>query len=186
MSRRRILRLILFAALAVGLMILGHQIGASPSPAALRARIAAAGPVGPLVFLGVFIAGQLLHAPGVPFIATAILCFGKLQGGVLAWAGAILGTSASFLLFRAVVGEAPPLPRRLDRPVVRRILQHLHDRPVRTVLVVRALFLLSPPISLALSLSAIRYRHYLLGSSLGLIPPMTLCAVFFDWLVRRL
>jgi uncharacterized membrane protein YdjX (TVP38/TMEM64 family) len=117
MSRRRLLRLILFAALAVGLMILGHQIGASPSPAALRARIAAAGPVGPLLFLGVFVAGQHLHAPGVPFIATAILCFGKVQGGVLAWAGAL---------------------------------------------------------------------HYLLGSSLGLIPPLVLCAVFFDWLVRRL
>ena len=62
------------------------------------------------------------------------------------------------------------------------MLARLDERPVTTVIVLRTLLWLAPPLNYALALSSIRFRHYLIGSALGLLLPVAGAALFFDWL----
>ncbi len=60
--------------------------------------------------------------------------------------------------------------------------RRLDERPITTVLLLRTVFWLAPPLNYALALSSVRFRHYLIGSAAGLVAPVGGAAVFFDWL----
>lgn len=148
----------------------------------LRARlqdlIGRAGPWGVLVFFACFALGNLLQLPGLMFLAVAVLAFGRLQGTCVALIGSVVATTFSFVTVRRFGGQ--PLGQ-IERPLIRTILTHLESRPVLTVAVLRILFIVSPPVNVALALSNIRSRHYLLGSSLGLCLSVVGWCLFMDY-----
>ncbi len=151
----------------------------------VRAMIAGAGVPGALLFVLVFAAGELLHVPGMVFVAAGVLAYGRLWGGVLGFLGALFSVSMTFLVVRAVAGQALAVPPE-GRPLLQRMLGQLSGRPVRTVALLRAVFWMSPWLNYALALSQVRYRHYLLGSAVGLLVPLCGMALLFDWMVRFL
>ena len=66
-------RLLLLVALLLGLFLLGRALGlTSLSAAQLRATLGGAGPAGALLFLGAFVLGELVHIPGLVFVAVAV------------------------------------------------------------------------------------------------------------------
>lgn len=85
----------------------------------------------------------------------------------------------SFLIVHSIGGRALS---EIERPFVRRTLSRLDERPIRTVVVLRLMLWLSPALNDSLALSDIRFRNYLIGSFLGLIPPIGGAAIFFEWL----
>lgn len=194
-SRSRALRLALVAALFVGLFLIGHYSGAAQwlSLPYLRARSAAAGPVGGLLFGLAIILAVLLHLPAAPFVLAALLCYGRLAGSAISYGAALLAISISYGLARAAGGQLLRVPRPstsdtvlpTDRPLWRRLLAHLDDRPVRTVFFLRAVFALAPPLNFALALTGLRFRHYLLGSAIGLLVPLAVVALSVEWLAAR-
>src|SRR5690606_11840574 len=97
----------------------------------LRARVESAGPLGVVVFVVLFAVGAIAQVPGMIFVATGILVWGRLPGYLASLAGASLAVCASFLLARAVGGDAFAQVRR---PWVRRILDRLQAHPVRWLL----------------------------------------------------
>jgi len=102
------LRLALLVVFLVGLFVLGSATGWADrfTLEGVRDTIADAGAWGFAIFLAVFAIGELLHVPGFLFVAAAVLAYGRLVGGVAAYAGAIVSVVVSFAVVRGVGGKA--------------------------------------------------------------------------------
>jgi uncharacterized membrane protein YdjX (TVP38/TMEM64 family) len=182
-GRARAARLGLVVVLFGALLVYGHLSGVAHdvTPARLRALVLDAGAWGMILFVLVFSFGQLAHLPGLLFIGAGILAYGRFWGAGLAWIGALASVSLTFAVARGVGGS--PLAE-IENARVRKILARLDTHPILTVLVLRLFLTTSPPLNYSLALSGIRYRHYLLGSAIGLIPVIVLTSLFLDRLVR--
>jgi len=178
MGRARVVRLVLLAALVVALVVVRHatRFGASLSTAHLRELVQHAGAAGVGVFLVAFACGELLHVPGLVFVATAVMAWGRFAGGMLAYAGALVAVSLAFAIVRTVGGQ--PLGDLKQRRV-RAILARLEEQPIRTVAVLRLFLWLAPALTYALALSRVKYRHYVAGSAIGLALPVAAAAALF-------
>jgi uncharacterized membrane protein YdjX (TVP38/TMEM64 family) len=178
-GRARALRLGLVAILFGALLLVGKLTGAAHelTPDRLRALVLGAGAWGVLAYLVVFSLGQLAHLPGLLFIAAGVLAYGRLWGAGAGWIGALVSLSVTFVVVRAVGGS--PLAG-MEGPWVRKILARLETHPVLTVLVLRLLMTTTPALNYTLALSGIRYRHYLLGSAVGLVPIVVVTSLFLD------
>jgi len=138
---------------------------------------------GVLLFVLLFSLGNLAQLPGLVFLAAAVIALGQVWGGVITFIAANISCLITFLVFRYLGGDAL---LRLKSPLARRTLRSLHARPVRGVAVLRVLFQTLPALNVALALSGVRLRPYLLGNLLGLVLPIALYCVFFDYLARTL
>jgi uncharacterized membrane protein YdjX (TVP38/TMEM64 family) len=113
------------------------------------------------------------------FVAGGILAYGRAIGFAVSLAAAVCSVGASFLIVRAVGGKALA---EIERPFVKRMMAKLDERPILTVLILRSIFWLSPPLNYGLALSNMRFRDYLIGSALGLIVPVLGASFVFEWL----
>jgi uncharacterized membrane protein YdjX (TVP38/TMEM64 family) len=181
-AKKKLLRLAALVTLIVGSIVLAKVTGVSErlTPESIRGFMEGAGVLGFLIFLGVFAVGELVHVPGVFFVAAAILAYGRGFGGVAAYAGAVLSVIVSFLVVRGVGGQ---MLADVRRPFVRKILDGLDRRPIRVVAILRLILWMAPPLNYALAMSRVRFRDYVIGSALGLLIPIALASVFFDWVV---
>lgn len=179
---RRIFYLLAFLALLLIVFEasgLRHQLNASYLRDLLAANLAR----GLLIYIGLFCLGNLLHIPGWIFLAGAVLALGKLWGGVATYAAAVLSCSLIYFVIRAIGGDAL---RLIHNRWTVRLLQRLDTHPLSSVLMLRVLCQTMPTVSYALALSGVRFRHYLLGTLLGLPLPIMLYCLFFDYLARLL
>lgn len=180
-TRWRWVRLVALGVL-VGVLVVGaHLAGVTDrlSGPSVRATIAAAGAWGPVLFVLAFCAGELVHLPGMVFVAAAAFAYGPAIGAALAYAGAVASVSVTFALVRGVGGK--PLASVRWR-FARRLLAHLDRRPVLTIALLRLVLWISPPVSYALALSGVRFRSYLAGSAIGLAIPVPAVAFACGWL----
>ncbi len=180
-KRQAWLRLLLLAALLGGIFLVGRQTGLIEriNLSWLQTTVREAGPWGVGVFALLFAAGVLVQLPGMLFVATGMLVYGKLAGYFVCFLGAIVAVCASFLMVRAVGGQALGA---VQKPWIVKLLVKLDEHPVRWMVVLRSVAFISPPLNYALALTRIRFRDYALGSALGLVGPMAIVTVFFDWL----
>jgi len=147
----------------------------------VRALVASWGAWGVAGFLVIFTLGEFVHVPGVVFFATAILVWGEGLGFAIGFVGAVIRVCVSFAVVRAIGGR--PLAT-VERPLVKRFLARLDRRPVLTVAALRALLVMNLALNCALALTNVSFRHHAIGSTIGLLPPLALAALFFDWLFR--
>ena len=176
-------RLVALAVLLVGFFVVGWATGWTDrlSLEAVRATMASAGAWGFVLFLVAFVVGELVHVPGVVFLAAAVLAYGRLVGFGAAYLGAILSVVVSFLVVRAVGGR--PLGA-LSHPRALRVLAHLEQRPVLVISALRLVLWMAPALNYALALSPVRLRDYVIGSVLGLLFPLALASFFIEWVVK--
>ena len=183
-SARRALRLTTLVIVLVALFMVGRATGITHhlGPERVRDLVRGAGPWAYLVYAGTFAVGELVHIPGMLFVGAGILAFGKTAGFLMAFTGAVLSVSVTFLFVRGVAGQ---VFSESKHPFIKRILSHLDERPVRTVMLLRLLLWLMPAVNYALALSNVRFRDYFVGSTLGLFVPVLGAAVFFEWIFVR-
>jgi uncharacterized membrane protein YdjX (TVP38/TMEM64 family) len=181
----RVARLRLMAALALALLLFGIgralDLQQHLTVESLRATMASAGIAGVVLYVIAFCLGELLHVPGLVFVAAGVLAYGPVLGGPLAFLGAVASVSVSFWVVRAIGGR--PLGELRAR-WVRRALAQLDARPVATIALLRVVLILWPPLNYALALSQVSFAHYFLGSVLGLVAPMALAVTLFDYLMK--
>ena len=179
---RTALRVGLLIAVSVALVAIGHFTGATEhlSLERVRALMSDLGALGLVAFVVLFTIGELVHVPGMAFVAAAILAYGPVQGFAAGLGGAIVSLSLSFWIVRSVGGQ--PLGE-IQRPFLRRVLARLDTHPVRTITVLRLLFQMLPALNYGLAMSKVRYRDYLVGSVVGLVPWIAFAAVATDWFV---
>jgi len=176
-------RLVLLAVLVVGLFLVARVTGLNEylSTERIRAVTAAAGFWGPIAFVLIFCVGELVHVPGAVFVAAAVVAYGRAGGGALAFVGALVAVSVSFVVVRTIGGK--PLAA-IRFSLARRILSELDGHPVRTIFLLRLLLWMAPQLNYALALSSVRFRSYLLGTALGLLAPITGLVLLSDRLLR--
>lgn len=134
---------------------------------------------GLVVFSLLFALGNLIHIPGWIFLAAAVLALGPVWGGLATYVAATFSCCTTFFLIRLLGGDALREP---ENRLVRRIIAYLDRHPVGTVILLRTLFQTVPALNYALSLSGVRFRHYLIGTLLGLPLPIAVYCLFFDFL----
>jgi uncharacterized membrane protein YdjX (TVP38/TMEM64 family) len=168
---------------ALGFVILGKALGLDAwlTVERIRSVTQAAGFWGPVVFIVVFCAGELLHIPGMVFVSAAVVAYGRATGGLLGVVGALVSVSVSFLVVRGIGGK--PLGA-IRWQFARRLLSHLESSPIRTIALLRLFLWMAPSVNYALALSNVRFRSYLVGSALGLLAPVTAFVLLSDMLLH--
>ena len=135
---------------------------------------------GPLAFIGVCIFAALVHAPELAEIALGGVVFGRAGGFVYGWIGGVAGGVVCFTLarhlFRDVVRAS--LIERFDR--LERLDTQLERHGFLTVLVLRLVLFVAPPMNWAIGTTRVRFRHYLAGSIVGVVPGVALTVSFAD------
>jgi uncharacterized membrane protein YdjX (TVP38/TMEM64 family) len=183
-GKRRWLRLGALAVVIVALGVIAERTGlvAQLSQERVRATVEQLGPLGALVFVALFVVGELVHVPGFVFVGAAILAYGRLLGGVLGYVGALAAVAVTFLVVRAIGGQALA---SIEQPRVRAWLSRVDDRPVLVIAGLRTVLIMTPALTYALALTRVRFRDYMVGSALGLVLPIAAMAILFDWLFAQ-
>ena len=178
---RQHIRLALLISILVTLFLVGRSTGVAENRDAesIRDLIRSAGAWGWALYIATFAGGEFIHIPGMVFVLAGILIYGQVIGFGLAWMASVVSVCFSFVVVRRLGGT--PLGN-VEKPWVKRILGRLNAQPIRTVVVLRLVLWLAPPLNYALALTNVRFRDYLIGSALGLIAPVAGVAILFDWL----
>ena len=157
---------------ALALVLLGAiglaPILGTPDIAALRSRVDAAGVWGPAVFFALYVGLALIPCPKALLTAAGGALFGLWAGAALSLAAALVGAVISFGVGRMLGREAVD---RLIHGRLARVDALLADHGLSAVLIVRLVPLVPfIAINYASGLSGVKFRHYVLGSALGMVP----------------
>jgi uncharacterized membrane protein YdjX (TVP38/TMEM64 family) len=140
----------------------------------LDVLVQAAGPLGPALFIFVYTMGVLL-LPATPFTIAGAVIFGKFHGMLYNLAADTLGASISFYLGRYFLhGVARGfLENRmpwLDRKAA--------EEGFSVIFYLRIFWFPFIVLNYAAGATRIRFRDYLLGTVLGLLPPVFIFTYF--------
>ncbi len=144
----------------------------------IRQLVLDSGSWGVLVYLLVFAGAELAHVPGMIFVLAAMAIWGRTEGLVIGYLGANLSVVTSFVTVRAIGGKTLTM---MDNKWLKWALAKLDARPLVTVTMIRMVFWLAPAANYALALSPVRLPHFILGSALGLLPPVIVVSIGFEW-----
>ena len=167
MGRAAVVRAGALVVIVLGAVVLAVVLG-TPDIPAMRSRVDAAGVWGPALFFVVYAGLTLLPGPKALLTAAGGALFGLWVGAGLALAAALLGAIVSFGVGRLLGRDAVD---RLIRGRLARVDTLLADHGLSAVLVVRLVPLVPfTAINYASGLSGVRFRHYVLGSTVGMVP----------------
>lgn len=167
MGRNSLIRAGAFVLILLGAVCLAVIVG-TPDVAALRARVDGADGWGPALFFALYAALALIPCPKALLTAAGGALFGLWAGAGLALAAALVGAVISFGLGRLLGREAVD---RLIRGRLARVDALLADHGLSAILIVRLVPLVPfIAINYASGLSGVRFRHYVLGSAVGMVP----------------
>jgi uncharacterized membrane protein YdjX (TVP38/TMEM64 family) len=148
----------------------------------LSAWVSALGCWSAPTFVLSFVIGQLLYVPGALFVGAARVSFGPAWGVLLAYVGALAAITVPFVLARYARGSAQAAYRPRFS-FLRRALDRVELRPIQSMVLLRSVLFLSPPLSYALAFTSVRTRDYVLGSALGLLVPTIVVTSSVGWLL---
>ena len=150
----------------------------------VRGAVEPLGVLGPLLFIAICIGGILAHAPEIVLIAIGGAVFGAFEGFVYGWIGAVLGSTASFLIARYVFRDAIERSLLSRYASLQRLDRRLGENGLVTVLLLRAVLFMAPPLNWVLGATRVRFRDYLAGSALGVAPLLALTVYLADTVTR--
>jgi len=127
--------------------------------------------------------GNLVYIPGWIFLVGAVFALGKEWGGMASFLAGLCSATVSFFIIRSVGGTAL---LSLKNKWANRIFAHLDERPILSVAILRLLFQTLPAINYALALTDLRFRHYIIGTLIGLPLPIFLYCYFFESIFQYL
>jgi phospholipase D1/2 len=138
-------------------------------------------PAGPLLVLAGYVVGGIAVMPVTVLIAVTVLAFGPWMGFLYASAGVLISAAVTYglghLLGRRWV-------RRLAGARLNRLSQQLAQRGVLAIMAVRVIPVAPFTIvNLVAGASHIRFRDFLLGTVIGMLPGLLGLTVFVDRLV---
>lgn len=148
-------------------------------PSHLVGTLRAMGAWGWVVFVLAVVLAELASLPGIVFVGVASAVWGSWLGCVHMLLAAVFSSVVSFALARWVGGK--PLSAVRWR-WVERTLSRIQRHPVLTVIALRSVFWMATWLSYVLAMSPIRFRHYLLGTALGLLTPIAAASFLIPYL----
>ncbi len=140
------------------------------SVTALRELVGQAGAWGWLAFVVLFVGMIVLQIPAFALVLAAPSMFEWPLAWSLCVSASYLAVLLNFTIVRKLGGQ--PLSE-VERPFLRRMFTHLEAHPVRTVMLLRLITIMFPPVTSALALTQLKARDHAVGSLLGIPPPIT-------------
>ena len=165
--------------LIIAIVVGAHSFAWSDLPAFIDRMTAWRGsPLAMATMLGCFVVGGLVVFPVNLLIATSIVVFGPIAGGVIAFIGSL--ASAGVL---HQIGTA--FPGHVFSRFAGRHAEQLRERVARHGLIAVAIVRLLPIapysiVSLAAGIAGIGRAPYYVGTALGMLPGIVLYALFAD------
>lgn len=161
---------------AAGVVVLGGIVAGvyhsgilqQASPEKIRDQVLAFGPWGPVIYVILFTFVPLTLFPDAVLAIASGMAFGMSNGFLLTWLGALLGGSLAFWLARLIGQEA------LEK-LQKRMGHKPHEVPPMKGFLSVLVFRLVPlvpfdVVSYGAGLSHVRYKDFLLGTAVGIIP----------------
>ena len=144
----------------------------------------AALPASPLIVIAAIVIAGLLVVPLTLLIVITVLTFGPVEGALYSHIGATLSALLSFAIGQAVGRQAV---RQLAGNWLNRLSRRLGERGVVTVILLR-IVPVAPftVVNLVAGASHIRFRDFLLGTMIGLLPGILALGAFVDGILRTL
>lgn len=136
------------------------------------------------ITIGIFCAMAFIGAPQWMLITGTVLAFGPWYGGSLSWVGSLIAAMLGFALGHLVGAERL---RKLDEKLVRKLSAAVRKNGFMTSLVVR-LVPTGPAIlvNLAAGVSRMKFRHFVAGTALGIIPKIVVVALISQGFISGL
>ena len=125
---------------------------------------------GPLLFILVTVIAIILQLPAVLFVVVAGLVYDLLPGFLYCWTGCVLGTTGTFLIARFFLRDYF-LPK-LENSPLKTLLGPLESSGIFTMIIIRALMFMFPPLNWLLGVSSLKTRDFLVGNMIGIAPVM--------------
>ena len=133
---------------------------------ALGTFLDTAGVWAPLVYIAIYAVGVCLFVPGTLLTGLGAAIFGPYWGFVYVWFGAMIGSSAAFVIGRT-------LGREFAAGLVGNKLRKYDDAIERngfaTVLYLRLVYFPFTPMNFGMGLTKVGFRDYFFGTGLGII-----------------
>ena len=140
-------------------------------------------PVGGIfIFCLIFSLGNLLYIPGWIFLVGAVLGLGKEWGGIVTYTAALFSSTLSFFLIFSIGGNAL---RSIENKYAKKLFSQLDQKPIFSITMLRLIFQTVPALNYALAMSKVRFRHYILGTILGLPIPIFAYCYFFELIFKH-
>lgn len=138
----------------------------------------------PLLTLAIFVIAGLVVFPLTVLIVVCVLVFGPLYGFLYSWLGALLSAMSTFALGHLLGRNTV---RRFAGKKLGELNRRLAQRGVLTIIVVRIIpfspFTITNMIAGA---SHIRFRDFVIGSAIGLLPGLIAISLFTDRLAATI
>ena len=172
---KRIKLALLVALVAAVLWLYASGAHEAVDAQALQTWIRGAGAWGAVAFVAVYGLLQPLGVRSVFFLLSAPLIWPPVHAVLLSWFGAVVASVIAFGFARFVArdwaqGRAPARVRKLD--------DKLAEDGFRTVTLLRLLFYTTPALQFALGVSRVRFRAFLFGTIVGVLPFTLLMTLF--------
>ncbi|MFP6664197.1 MAG: VTT domain-containing protein [Deltaproteobacteria bacterium] len=132
----------------------------------IRDLVQDAGAAGPVLFMALIVVLFPVFLAGVPIWISASL-FPVVEASIYSWIGGGVAGVVVFLFARHWARDwaQSRIPER-----VRRWEERLEQRPLLTVIALRAFLWINPAADMFLSLSRVSTRDYVLGTAIGIVP----------------
>jgi len=141
-------------------------------------------PGAPLLALGIFVAGGLVGFPLTVLVIVCILVFGPWHGFLYSLFDALVSAMVTYALGHFLGSGAV---RRLAGKKLNKLNGRLASRDLLTLIIVRIVPLASfTLINMAAGASNIRFRDFIVGSAIGLLPGILGISLFIDQLAATL
>ena len=137
-----------------------------------------------VITIAIFCGMAFVGAPQWMLITGTILAFGPWEGGALAWVGSLAAAMLGYWLGNLLGAERL---RKLDAKLIRKLSAAVRKNGFMTSLVVR-LVPTGPAIlvNLAAGVSRMKFRHFLAGTAIGIIPKIIVVALVAQGMISGL
>ena len=141
-------------------------------------------PGAPLLALGIFIIGGLVAFPLIVLIIVCILVFGPWHGFLYSMLGAILSAISTYALGHLLGRNTV---RRFAGTKIRELNRRLAHRGLITIIIVRIIpFAPFTVVNMIAGASQIRFRDFVIGSAIGMLPGIVGISLFTDRLAATI
>jgi phospholipase D1/2 len=158
------------AIVAIATVIVRSELLTDLSVGAVRARVESYGSLAPVAFMGLLMAGFFVAAPAMMLAGIGGAIFGLVPGFLYCWIAAVVGTALPFALVRKAVGRYVQRADGVRFRRLRAIDERLAAHGFATVLALRVVFCMAPPLNWGLGATRVGWRDYLLGTAIGVMP----------------
>ncbi len=183
-SRKDIWKLVLFAAIVLSLILLARAFGLGERLQELREWIAAMGPLGMAVYVGLYIVAVVAAVPGLPISIAGAAIFGAFKGVFLVSIGSTLGAGLAFLTARYLARNA--VGRWLSGNEKFQRLDRLTEKHGAIIVAITRLVPLFPfnLLNYGFGLTRVPFWTYLFWSWLCMLPGTIVYLVGTDAVIR--